>query len=122
MRICSLLTLLLVAILTLVLAQSGCRAKAEKHYPLQAEVVSVDLPHKLILVKHGEIPGLMPAMTMSYMIGEPKQAAGLGPGDKITADLVVSEDRGHLEKIVLVEKAKSNAAPASSTPGPPPKL
>jgi Cu/Ag efflux protein CusF len=119
-RVCSRFTFLLVALLPLVLFQSGCRAKKENHYQLQAEVVSVDLPHKLILVKHGEIPGLMPAMTMSYSIGEPKQAASLGPRDRIAADLVVSENRGRLEKIVLLEKAKPNAAPASSSPSPPP--
>lgn len=110
-----LLAFLLVATLPLLLFQSGCRAKEEKHYALQAEIISVDLPHKLILVKHGEIPGLMPAMTMSYSIGEPRQAAGLGPGDKITADLVVSENRGRLEKIVLVEKAKPAPTPAAPT-------
>ncbi len=101
-----LLSLLLAATLSFALFQTGCRAKEEKHYPLQAEVIAVDLPKKLIIVKHGEIPGLMPAMTMSYVIGVPKQAEGLGPGDKISAVLVVSENSGRLEKIVLLEKAK----------------
>jgi len=56
---------------------------------------------KLITVKHGDIPGLMPAMTMTYQIAEPRQIQTLQPGDKITADLVVSENKGRLEKIVL---------------------
>jgi protein SCO1/2 len=76
-----------------------------KHYPVQAEVIAVDAPKKLITVKHGDIPGLMPAMTMQYVVAEPKQIATLQPGDKITADLVVSEGRGQLEQIVLVSKA-----------------
>jgi protein SCO1 len=76
-----------------------------KHYPVQAEVIAVDAPKKLITVKHGDIPGLMPAMTMQYMAAEPKQIATLQPGDKITADLVVSEGRGQLEQIVLVSRA-----------------
>jgi Cu/Ag efflux protein CusF len=79
----------------------------EKHYPIQAEVIAVDLPKRLIIVKHGDIPGLMPAMTMSYVIAIPKEAERLGPGDKISADLVVSESKAHLEKILLLEKAKS---------------
>jgi protein SCO1 len=101
------------------LFQSGCGAKEEKHYPIQAEVISVDLPKKLIMVKHGEIPGLMPAMTMSYAIAVPKDAQNLGPGDKITADLVISENVGRLEKIVLVEKAKPAPAPPSAPETPP---
>jgi len=94
---------------------AGCGAKPEeKHYPIQAEVIAVELPKKLITVKHVNIPGLMPAMTMSYVIAVPKDAESLGPGDKISADLVVSNSKGRLEKIVLLEKAKPNPTPASS--------
>jgi hypothetical protein len=56
----------------------------------------------------------MPAMTMSYVIAIPKEAESLGPGDKISADLVVSNSKARLEKIVLLEKAKPNPSPASS--------
>jgi Cu/Ag efflux protein CusF len=92
----------------------GCRGPEEKHYPISlAEVVGVDVPHKLIIIKHGEIPGLMPAMTMSYTLVHPDQAKSLAPGDKISADLVVSENVGHLDKILLREKAKQvSPAPA----------
>jgi len=94
---------------------AGCETKpVEKHYPIQAEVIAVELPKKLITVKHGNIPGLMPAMTMSYVIAIPKEAESLAPGDKISADLVVSNSKARLEKIVLLEKAKPNPTPASS--------
>jgi protein SCO1/2 len=83
----------------------GCQSAPEKHYPLQAEVISVDVPRKLIVVKHGEIPGLMPAMTMTYAVADAKRIQNLRPGDKMSADLVVSENKGRLEKIVLVSKA-----------------
>jgi len=82
----------------------GCQSAPEKHYPIQGEVISTDAGKKLITVKHGDIPGLMPAMTMTYQVAEPKQIEGLQPGDKITADLVVSEGKGRLERIVLVGK------------------
>lgn len=84
---------------------AGCQSAPEKHYPIQAEVISVDAPKGLIIVKHGEIPGLMPAMTMQYAAADSKQIEDLQPGDKITADLVVSESKGRLEKITLVGKA-----------------
>jgi protein SCO1 len=91
---------------------AGCGARPEeKRYSIQAEVIAVDLPRKLLVVKHGDIPGFMPAMTMSYVIAVPKEAASLGPGDKIAADLVVSAGIGRLEKIVLLEKAKPSPAP-----------
>ena len=95
---------------------TGCKAKPpESHYPIQAEVIAMDLPRRLLIVQHGDIPGFMPAMTMSYSIAVPKEVETLGAGDKISADLVVSEGKARLEKIVLLEKAK--AAPmAPSAP------
>jgi len=98
---------------------AGCKDKPdEKHYLIQAEVIAVELPKKLITVKHGNIPGLMPAMTMSYMIAIPKEAESLVPGDKISADLVVSNSKARLEKIVLLEKARPNPTHATSTASP----
>lgn len=94
------------------LIPAGCRSATEKHYAIHGEVISVDAPGSMMEVKHGDIPGLMPGMTMSYMVAEPKQIEKLQPGDKITADLVVSENKGRLEKIVLVEKAPP-ATPAA---------
>ena len=95
----------------LVIASVGCQTTPVKHYAIQAGVISVDVPKKMVTIKHGEIPGLMPAMTMNYLVADEKQIAPLKPGDKISADLVVGENAGHLEKIVLVEKA---AAPPPS--------
>ena len=82
----------------------GCQSAPERHYPIQGEVISVDQAKKLLTVKHGDIPGLMPAMTMTYHVAETKQMQTLQPGDKITADLVVSENKGRLEKIAVVSK------------------
>ncbi len=105
----------------LISVSAGCEAKPEeKHYPIQAEVIAVELPKKLITIKHGDIPGLMPAMTMSYVIAIPKEAETLVPGDKISADLVVSHNRARLEKIVRIEKAKQN--PSHATPAASPFL
>jgi len=91
---------------------AGCESKPEqRHYPIQAEVIAVELSKKLIIVRQGDIPGLMPAMTVSYSIAIPES---LGPADKISADLVVSSSKARLEKIALLEKAKPNRAPATS--------
>lgn len=86
---------------------ASCRPAPEKHYAIQGEVISTDVANKLLTMKHGDIPGLMPAMTMTYQVAEPKQMETLQAGDKITADLVVSENKGRLEKIVLVSRKDS---------------
>lgn len=92
---------------------AGCQQSAPaKHYAIAAEVISAEPQRQSITVKHGDIPGLMPAMTMSYLVADPKQVESLKPGDKITADLVVSEEKGRLEKIILVAKTE-NGTPAN---------
>jgi len=97
---------LLLASFALVAFAASCQKPPEKRYPLQAEVISVDVPRGLIIIKHGEIPDLMPAMTMQYAVANPKQIAALQPGDRITAELVVSQNKGHLENIKLISKSQ----------------
>ena len=80
---------------------AGCHKDEAKHYPVSGEVISVDVPTRVIMLKHGDIPGFMPAMTMDYKVADGQQIAGLKPGDTISADLVVSENIGHLEKIAV---------------------
>lgn len=101
-------------VLALIAAVAGCKSEPAKHYALQGEVISVDAPRKLITVKHGEIPGLMPAMTMQYAVADAKQIESLQPGDEISADLVVSEEVGHLEKITLIRKGAGKPSPGTS--------
>ena len=106
--------LLMSAVLICVGFAAGCQSAPEKHYPIQGEVISADPAKKLLTVKHGDIPGLMPAMTMTYQVAEPKQIETLQPGDKITADLVVSESKGRLEKIVQVSKGDGKTSPGTT--------
>lgn len=101
-------------LLTSVFSMAACHSAPRKHYPLQAEVIAVDAPRKLIVVKHGEIPGLMPAMTMSYAVLGAKDIEPLHAGHKISAELVVADNKGHLEKIALICKAAAERpAPAN---------
>jgi Cu/Ag efflux protein CusF len=99
------LYLLLLNVLITGLFAAGCHSEPEKHYPVQGEVISAEPQRGTITLKHGEIPGLMPAMTMSYIVDDPKQLEALKPGDKISADLVISDSKGRLEKVVLLNKA-----------------
>jgi protein SCO1/2 len=66
-----------------------------------------------VLVKHEDIPGFMPAMTMPYKVEDAKLLAGKEPGDLITATLVVGETEAHLSKI-----DKTGHAPIASPSGP----
>src|SRR4051812_14327830 len=75
---------------------SACsRTPPSREYQLQGQILDVKPETSEVLVKHGDIPGFMPAMTMPYKVRDGKQLAGKEPGDLITATLVVGETEAH---------------------------
>jgi protein SCO1/2 len=91
----------------------GATAKAdEKRFPLTGEIVRVEPARKVLVVKHDEIAGYMPAMTMEFLVGEGDLAVAK-PGQKIRAEMVPSKDGDfRLEKIWPNDKAAADAVAA----------
>lgn len=120
--------LVLLGIVTLsILIASGCRSKQSspsansastanaKVYPLRGTVVSTDPSKGEITVDHQAIPGFMEAMTMPYKLKNPSIISELHPGDRITADVLVSSSPNEdvvLDHIVVVAQAKPDYKPA----------
>ena len=78
----------------------GCsRTAPAKEYQLTGQILDMKPETSEVLVKHGDIPGFMPAMTMPYKVGDAKILADKQPGDLITATLVVGETEAHLSKM-----------------------
>ena len=48
------------------------KAPERRTFTLQGQVQSLDAPRKLVIVKHEEIKGFMPAMTMPYEVEDAK--------------------------------------------------
>jgi protein SCO1/2 len=96
------------------IAATACsRSAPTRQYELRGQILDVKPETKEVLVKHGDIPGFMPAMTMPYRVEDPKVLAGKEPGDLITATLVVGETEAHLSKI-----DKTGHAPIVDSTGP----
>lgn len=74
-------------------------ATETRSYELQGQVLAVRAETAEILVKHGDIKGFMPAMTMPYKVKEPAWLQGRQPGDLITATLHVAPDLAWLSDI-----------------------
>ncbi|MCU1384379.1 MAG: hypothetical protein JWL71_3076 [Acidobacteria bacterium] len=105
--------------LCLALAVAACsKAPEQRSFTLQGQVQSLDPPHKLVTVKHEEIKGFMPAMTMPYEVQEAKALDGLAPGDLIDAKLIVFSNGAHLAEIRKVGTAPLEQPPAD-VPNPP---
>ncbi len=73
-----------------------------ERYRLTGKVLSVDVNGRRAVIDHQAIPGFMAAMTMSYPVGDRRALERLAPGQKITADVVVTADSLWLEHIAIL--------------------
>lgn len=95
------------AALALLIALLSCSHKpAEKRYELKGDVVAVDSPARQITVAHQDIPGLMPGMTMPFLVGRNDDwvFGKIAPGDQIHATLVLGK-HAELQEISFTRQA-----------------
>ena len=67
-------------------------------------------------MKHDEVKGFMDAMTMWFNIRDPKLLDGIGPGDLISATLVLTAEDSYLTGL-----RKTGARPPGTASAPPPE-
>ena len=77
---------------------AGCGPRARR-YELQGQVVAVDPARQELTIKHQDIPGFMPAMTMAFRVPDARLMAGRTTGELVTATLVVTEADAHLRDV-----------------------
>jgi protein SCO1 len=93
-------------VLLLLISVACSRKPAEKRYELQGEVVAVDSGNHQITVAHKDIAGLMPGMTMPFLVGPNDQwvFGKIAPGDQIHATLVIGR-QAELQDISFTKQA-----------------
>lgn len=74
-------------------------APTGRRFALTGQVLAVDAARREIVVRHADIPGFMPAMTMPFGVRDPALLEGRTAGDLIKATLVVAETSAWLEAI-----------------------
>jgi protein SCO1 len=99
------------ALFAIVAAAAACDRSNERRFALNGQVESLEPNRKTVVVKHGEIKGFMPAMTMPYDVRDAKALDGLVPGDLISATLVVLTNGAYLTDI-----KKTGTAPLEQKP------
>ncbi len=105
----------LICALCVWLAASACGTSSDtRTFSLQGQVQSIDASRKLLIVKHEEIKGFMPAMTMPYEVEDASALTSLAPGDLINSTLVVFSNGAHLSNIKKVGTAPVEKPPADA--------
>jgi protein SCO1 len=73
-----------------------CGCVRSQHYDLRGQVLAVDRSRQEVTIKHEDIRGFMPGMTMPFKVSEPALLNGLEAGDLVQATLVVKDYTGYL--------------------------
>lgn len=84
-----------------VLLLAGSAGWATERHPATGLVISVDRPHKTLVVSCDTIPNYMEAMVMPFPVREEKLLDGLTPGAMIEFAVVVTKDDAYIEDIRL---------------------
>ena len=103
-----------VIVLSALLAAACGPRTPNRTFPVEGQVIAVTPDRSEATVKHGEIKGLMPAMTMPYKIKERAELDAIKPGDVIDATLVLVENDAYLTKVRRIGEAPLEAPPAEA--------
>jgi protein SCO1/2 len=105
------------AILGLVLALAGCaREAAPTTYQLSGQILLIDAGTQQLVIRHGDIVGFMPGMTMPFKVRDPQLLVGRAAGDLVTATLTVEPEAAWISTLTATGHAPLPADAPTSLP------
>jgi protein SCO1 len=90
------IALILVLSLPIVACSQG------REYELRGQVLAVNTERDELTIRHDDIPGFMPGMTMPFKVRSPRLLEGRVPGDLVRATLVVDDTEAYLTSVERV--------------------
>jgi protein SCO1/2 len=90
----------------------GC-GPSSKQYELNGQILGIKLEDREVLIKHHDIKGFMPAMTMPFKVADAALLEGRQPGDLVTATLVIAGTDAHLSTLTRTGVAPLDVPPAA---------
>ena len=97
-----------------VLLTACSRQPPAAEYELNGQILGIETSRNEVLIKHENIKGFMPAMTMPFTVKDRTLLTGKEPGDLVTATLVVSQSSAYLSALTRTGHAKLEAPPVVS--------
>lgn len=89
----------------------------ERAFEVRGVVRSMPEGGRTLVVRHEEIPGYMPKMTMELNVRDTNEISGLERDDEITFQLVATTNTHWIQNIKRTGKVAPTAPPAPSSPG-----
>jgi protein SCO1/2 len=107
----------LIPLAGVLLVATACAGRPEpRRFELTGQVLAIQPSQQTVTVKHQDIPGFMPAMTMPFKVQDARMLGPLAPGDLVKATLVVLEDDAFLSAIEKTGHADLPPAAVPATP------
>jgi protein SCO1/2 len=98
-----------------VLLATSCRATpAGRQYELRGQILAIDQANRTVTIRHDDIKGFMPAMTMPFKVRDEALLARRTRGDLVTGTLFVSDADAYIVALQVVGHAE--VAPAAAPP------
>lgn len=105
------LRLCIFLLLTLVLT-SSCDQR--RTYDVQGRIAGFGDDGRTLIVEHGDVPGLMPAMTMPFSVSDTSGMGALAARDAVSFTLVISGDSSWIRDIRILPDTALAEHPAGS--------
>jgi len=106
-------TVLVVAAVAATVGHTACTRRPDtREFALQGQIVAIEPARNEVVIKHGDIKGFMPGMTMPFTVKDPALLQGKQPGDLVDATLVVGEVDAHLSTLTTTGRGELEAPPA----------
>jgi len=100
------------ALVSSVLFVLSLSAASVQRFQVTGLVLTVDAPHRSVLVSHDPIAGYMDAMTMPFRVNNPRLLENLKPGDKVEFTLVVGKTLSYISNVQVQEYDSTERDPA----------
>ena len=108
----------LVALMALVFLHAcSSGTPGARQYELEGQILAIRPEDNEVLIKHGDIKGFMPGMTMPFKVRNPQLLQGKQAGDLVKASLTVADTEAwldSLEKTGTAPLAEAATIPAAS--------
>jgi protein SCO1/2 len=85
-------------------------------FQVKGVVMKVKPESKEIEIKHEEVPGYMPAMTMPFDVKHTNDLAGIAPGDAVSFRMIVTDTEGWIDQIKKIGSATTNNPATAANP------
>jgi protein SCO1/2 len=93
---------------------SACtRRPAAQEYPLHGQVLAVRPADREVVIRHDDVPGLMPGMTMPFRVSDAGILKGVEAGDFVNARLEVTGTDAQVTR--LQKTGRHEPVPANAT-------